>query len=142
MGLPHLFVALGAPGRAAPEESGSEPAAESGDLMASLRVKQPRRSGSQLWCSTDARAESRGLSKPLCKRCLPGSPRSGEDELRGSCISRSYQDVVTIGHFGRGCLSDPTGMLARKLCEAGPIVGRRAGLIRVEQAWAVPELVK
>ena len=32
MGLPHLIVALGAPGWAAPEESGSEPAAESGDF--------------------------------------------------------------------------------------------------------------
>ena len=49
-------------GCTAPERSGSEPAAVSGDLMTSLRAKQPRRSGSQLWYLTGARAESRGLS--------------------------------------------------------------------------------
>ena len=36
--------------------------------------------------------------------------------------SRSYQDVVTIANSRGGCLSDPSGTLARRLCGPGPFV--------------------
>ena len=81
---PDRRVGCTGPGRAGGVRVGA--CGRIGDWKTSLRAKQPRRGGSQLWCSADARAESRGLSKPRCKRCLPGSPRSGEDELRGSCV--------------------------------------------------------
>ena len=37
--------------------------------------------------------------------------------------SRSYQDVVTIANLGGGCVSDPSGMLARRLCKAWAVCG-------------------
>ena len=81
MGLPHLIVALGAPGRARWDVRVG-PAAARVTLKLSLRAKQPRRSGSQLWRLADARVKSRGLSNPRCMRSLTGTPRSGGDELR------------------------------------------------------------
>ena len=56
--------------------------------------------------------------------------------------SRSYQDVVTIANLDGGRLSDPSGLFGPEAVWAWAVCGRRAGLIRVEQAWAVPELVK
>ena len=117
---PDRRVGCTGPGRAGGVRVGA--CGRRGDWKTSLRATQPRRSGSQMWCSADARAESRGLSKPRCKRCLPGSPRSGEGELRGSCISRSYRDVVTIANSRGGCLSDPSVTLARRLCGPGPFM--------------------
>ena len=106
--------APGCPGRAC---------GRNGDLEGlSMRAKQPRRGGSQLWCSADARAESRGLSKPRSKRCLPGSPRSSEDELRGSCVFKVLPGRCNHCQFSRRCLSNPSGTLARRLCGPGPFV--------------------
>ena len=55
MGLPHLIVALGAPGRARRDVRDGPAAIRVTRKACPLRAKQPRRGGSQLWCSADAR---------------------------------------------------------------------------------------
>ena len=122
MGLPHLIVALGAPGRAAPEESGSEPAAE----LVTGRQACVRSNQGEAGLSCGVR-RTRGRSQGACRS--PGA-RGACQDLRGvvrtnsgdPASSRSYQDVVTIANPRGGCLSDPSGTLARRLCGPGPFV--------------------
>ena len=131
MGLPHLFVALGAQGRAAPEESGSEPAAVSGDLMTSLRAKQPRRSGSQLWRLSDALVESWGLSRPWCKKGLTGTPRSWGSNS-GSLRHRVLLGLCNHWPFlGEGAGAARLGRISRER-RPEPVAVLWAELIRVE----------
>ena len=137
---PDRRVGCTGPGRAGGVRVGA--CGRIGDWKTSLRAKQPRRGGSQLWCSADARAESRGLSKPRCKRCLPGSPRSGEDELRGSCVFKVLPGRCNHCQSSRRVPKRPVRNVGPKAVWARAVCGRQAGLIRVEQAWAVPELVK
>ena len=65
---PDRRVGCTGPGRAGRVRVGA--CGRIGDWKTSLRAKQPRRGGSQLWCSADARAESRGLSKPPVQEVL------------------------------------------------------------------------
>ena len=137
---PDRRVGCTGPGRAGGVRVGA--CGRIGDWKTSLRAKQPRRGGSQLWCSADARAESRGLSKPRSTRCLPGSPRSGGDELRGSCVFKVLPGRCNHCQSRWRVPERPVRNVGPEAMWAWAVCGRRAGLIRGEQAWAIPELVK
>ena len=89
MGLPHLIVALGAPGRAAPEESGSEPAAELvTGRQACVRSNQGEAGLSYgVWRT---RGRVKGLVEALVQEELCQELRGVEGRTPGACDLRSY----------------------------------------------------
>ena len=110
-----------------------------GDLEGlSLRAKQPRRGGSQLWRLADARVKSRGLSKPWCKKreslhpsssAVVSPVASGTEQAAPGCLGRSCGRECDLS-----CVSFACKATKEKRVSAVAFVGRDGGVMGLVEA--------
>ena len=84
----------------------------------------------------------KGLVEAPVQEVLARISASGEDELRGSCVFKVLPGRCNHCQSRWRVPERPVRNVGPEAVWAWAVCGRRAGLIRVEQAWAVPELVK